>query len=68
MNSRFLGRHVSLLAAMLEHRISEPEARSLIEHAKASGRVDIQVVVDGRVLNFRRMRGNHCDVHALSGV
>ncbi len=68
MGNRFVGRHVSVLAAMLAHGILEPEAHSLIEHAKAEGRLDIQVAIGGRLLNFRRMRGNHCDVHALRGA
>lgn len=65
MGSRYLGRHASVLAAMLAHRVPEPEALSLIRHAEAAGRRDIQVVIQGRVLNFRWLRGNHCDVHAL---
>lgn len=68
MNSRFVGRYASVLAAMLARGILEPEARSLIEHARWPGHIDVQVVTGGRVLNFRRMRGNHCDVHDLGSA
>ena len=67
MHNRFLGRHASVIAAMVAHGISEPEARSLIEHATAAGRLDIPVPIGGRVLNFRLVRGSRCDVHVLQG-
>ena len=68
MHSRFVGRHGGMLEAMLVHGLLEAEARSLIEHATAAGRLDIQVAIGGRVLNFRLVRGNHCDAHVLQGL
>lgn len=68
MNSRFVGRYASVLGAMLAQGILEPEARSLIEHARWPDRLDIQVATGKHVLNFRRMHDGRCDVHTLRGV
>ena len=68
MTMNNLGRHNTVLDTMLAHGLLEPEARSLIEHAEASGRVDIVVVLCGRVVNFRLMPGDRCAVRVVEAA
>lgn len=63
---RFVGRHVSVLRALLAYGLAEAEARGLVERAKGAGQAEIRITVGGRVMVFRRMRGNHADVYELS--
>ena len=55
-------RHISLEAALIEHGISEPEARRLVEAATL---IEIQIESAGRLFAVRRMRGGHADIHEV---
>lgn len=55
-------RHVSLLRALVDHGVSEDEARRMIETA---GLLEFRISSGGRTFMVCRKRGGHADVHEV---